>query len=41
MQPVLPAQKKEKVPDFSQLRKWTKGINIFEKDYLFIPVHEK
>jgi Ulp1 family protease len=22
-----------------KLRKWTKGMNIFEKDYLFVPIH--
>ncbi|KAG0590484.1 hypothetical protein KC19_1G103000 [Ceratodon purpureus] len=38
---VWPAQKTKKVADLSQLRKWTRGINIFEKDYLFIPVHDK
>lgn len=38
---VVGKKKKKKVADFSQLRKWTKGINIFEKDYLFIPVHDK
>ncbi|KAG0577287.1 hypothetical protein KC19_5G145300 [Ceratodon purpureus] len=38
---VAGKKKKKKVPDFSKLRKWTKGINIFEKDYLIIPVHDK
>ncbi|XP_024375883.1 uncharacterized protein [Physcomitrium patens] len=34
-------KKREKTDNFSKLRKWTKGINIFEKDYLFVPVHSK
>ncbi|KAJ7568664.1 hypothetical protein O6H91_01G042700 [Diphasiastrum complanatum] len=24
-----------------KLRKWTKGINVFEKSYLFVPIHDK
>lgn len=27
--------------DSSKLRKWTKSINILEKDYVFIPIHER
>lgn len=38
---VVGKKKKKKVVDYSKLRKWTRGINIFEKDYLFIPVHDK
>jgi len=34
-------QKKKGGADFSKLRKWTKGTNIFEKEYLFIPIHDK
>lgn len=28
-------------PDFSKILNWTRGINIFEKDYLIVPVHGK
>ncbi|KAL2645075.1 hypothetical protein R1flu_012662 [Riccia fluitans] len=35
-----PSSKKHS-PDLSKLRKWTKGTNIFEKDYLFVPIHDK
>ncbi len=34
-------QRKKVNTDFSKLRKWTKGTNIFEKDYLFVPIHDK
>lgn len=34
-------QKKKGGADFSKLRKWTKGTNIFEKEYLFVPIHDK
>lgn len=27
--------------DFQDLRKWTKGIKIFSKHYLFVPIHDK
>jgi hypothetical protein len=33
-------QRKKVNTDFSKLRKWTKGTNIFEKDYLFVPIHD-
>lgn len=38
---VVSAQKKKGGADFSKLRKWTKGTNIFEKEYLFVPIHDK
>lgn len=34
-------QKRKGGADFSKLRKWTRGTNIFEKDYLFVPIHDK
>ncbi|XP_024365872.1 uncharacterized protein [Physcomitrium patens] len=33
--------KKKKNPGFSKVRKWTRGINIFDKDFLIIPVHDR
>ncbi|XP_024401364.1 uncharacterized protein [Physcomitrium patens] len=38
---VVSLQKKKGGADFSKLRKWTRGTNIFEKDYLFVPIHDK
>ncbi|XP_024384389.1 uncharacterized protein [Physcomitrium patens] len=38
---VVNSQKKKGEAYFSKLRKWTKGTNIFEKDYLFVPIHDK
>ncbi|KAG0566225.1 hypothetical protein KC19_7G047300 [Ceratodon purpureus] len=38
---VVSSQKKKGGADFSKLRKWTKGTNIFEKEYLFVPIHDK
>ncbi|BBN03775.1 ubiquitin-like-specific protease 1C/D [Marchantia polymorpha subsp. ruderalis] len=32
---------KKQGADLSKLRKWTKGTNVFEKDYLFVPIHDK
>jgi len=37
---VASGQRKKVNTDFSKLRKWTKGTNIFEKDYLFVPIHD-
>ncbi|KAG6548106.1 hypothetical protein Mapa_010386 [Marchantia paleacea] len=34
-------QSKKHGADLSKLRKWTKGTNVFEKDYLFVPIHDK
>ncbi|KAH9560680.1 hypothetical protein CY35_06G119500 [Sphagnum magellanicum] len=36
---VIRGKKKKGGGDFLKLRKWTKGMNIFEKDYLFVPIH--
>ncbi|KAG0560018.1 hypothetical protein KC19_10G147600 [Ceratodon purpureus] len=38
---VVSTQKKKGGADFSKLRKWTKGTNVFEKDYLIVPIHDK
>lgn len=38
---VVSSQRKKGGADFSKLRKWTKGTNIFEKEYLFVPIHDK
>jgi len=27
--------------DFEDMKKWKKGVQIFSKDYLFIPIHDK
>lgn len=26
---------------FAKLRRWWKGVNIFQKAYIFIPIHEE
>ncbi|XP_055810288.1 ubiquitin-like-specific protease 1D isoform X3 [Solanum dulcamara] len=33
--------KNEKEALFVKLRRWWKGVNIFEKAYIFLPIHEK
>ncbi|XP_024365873.1 uncharacterized protein [Physcomitrium patens] len=38
---VVGKKKKKKNPGFSKVRKWTRGINIFDKDFLIIPVHDR
>eukprot|EP00249_Psilotum_nudum_P011229 c23037_g1_i1 orf=128-2059(+) len=38
---LLLGKKRTKVLDpFSKMRKWTKGINIFTKVYLLVPIHD-
>ncbi|KAI5076261.1 hypothetical protein GOP47_0008326 [Adiantum capillus-veneris] len=38
---LLEKRKKTKGSSYySELRKWTKGVNIFEKKYLLVPVHD-
>ncbi|XP_060186516.1 ubiquitin-like-specific protease 1D isoform X8 [Lycium barbarum] len=32
--------KNEKEASFVRLRRWWKGVNIFEKAYIFLPIHE-
>ncbi|XP_049405559.1 ubiquitin-like-specific protease 1D isoform X3 [Solanum stenotomum] len=32
--------KNEKEASFFKLRRWWKGVNIFEKAYIFLPIHE-
>ncbi|MCD9639825.1 hypothetical protein HAX54_024568 [Datura stramonium] len=31
----------EKEASFVRLRRWWKGVNIFEKAYIFLPIHEE
>ncbi|XP_019257071.1 PREDICTED: ubiquitin-like-specific protease 1D isoform X2 [Nicotiana attenuata] len=33
--------KNDKEASFVKLRRWWKGVNIFEKAYIFLPIHEK
>ncbi|XP_059308498.1 ubiquitin-like-specific protease 1D isoform X5 [Lycium ferocissimum] len=33
--------KNEKEASFVRLRRWWKGVNIFEKAYIFLPIHEE
>ncbi|KAF3663793.1 putative xyloglucan endotransglucosylase/hydrolase protein 33-like [Capsicum annuum] len=33
-------QQNDKEDSFVKLRRWWKGVNIFEKAYIFIPIHE-
>ncbi|XP_069153198.1 ubiquitin-like-specific protease 1D isoform X4 [Solanum lycopersicum] len=33
--------KNEKEASFIRLRRWWKGVNIFEKAYIFLPIHEE
>jgi hypothetical protein len=28
-------------PAFQSVRKWTKGANIFERDFIVVPINEK
>ncbi|CAM6110441.1 unnamed protein product [Calypogeia fissa] len=38
---VVGGQNKKTLADLSKLSKWTKGTNIFDKEYLFVPIHDK
>lgn len=38
---LLVRRRRKKNPGFSKVRKWTRGINIFDKDFLIIPVHDR
>lgn len=32
---------KNSLTRFQRVKKWTKNVNIFKKDFIFIPVNEK
>ncbi|XP_030553193.2 ubiquitin-like-specific protease 1D isoform X2 [Rhodamnia argentea] len=40
LQEALSSEGKEKDALFAKFRRWWKGVNIFQKAYVFIPIHE-
>ncbi|KAK3416867.1 hypothetical protein EUGRSUZ_H02612 [Eucalyptus grandis] len=40
LQEALSCEGKEKDALFAKFRRWWKGVNIFQKAYVFIPIHE-
>ncbi|KAJ8569807.1 hypothetical protein K7X08_006384 [Anisodus acutangulus] len=41
LQEAVSSKQNDKEASFVKLRRWWKGVNLFEKAYIFLPIHEK